>query len=155
MQFNMMLSFCQAVKSWLLTLGVQYSTDLSQCNPLNSSHLSLLPKRFKAEKKFICLLNNFREIKLYKTRYSLYYRYSPSRTKIDSLLKLLHHTQPDTHTHTHTLKHTSGKTPLNEWQARRTDCFLNNINAITEQSQNCNWDRTAYNIHKTVPTNVM
>ena len=49
------------------------------------------------------------------------------------------HTTPHTHhTHTHhtthTQSHTTGKTPLNEWSARRTDLYLHNTQETQETS---------------------
>jgi len=53
-------------------------------------------------------------------------RKSPTRAYATSLLRFLDHTQLDTHIHTQT----PCWTPLNEWSARRTGCYLHNIQHI-------------------------
>jgi len=58
---------------------------------------------------------------------SFFWRYSPTRAQAVSWVRYLDHTRLDTHTHTHT----HGRTPLNEWSARRRDRYLHN----TQQTQ--------------------
>jgi hypothetical protein len=58
------------------------------------------------------------------------WRNSPTRTYAASLYRFLNHTQLDTHTHTHR----AGRTPLDEWSARRRGRYPHN----TQQTQQKN-----------------
>ena len=94
----------------------------------------------------------------------------PKSFKTDSLLRFLDHTPLVTHTQ-NTQTNKTSRTPLNEWSAHHTGCYLQNTQQTPETNiltvrrfrtrhpcnqapQNCDWDCKAIGFNRIITTDV-